>query len=202
VVFNGEFKPGNQWVNPDHPYYQKSLPLRGRDVAKAKALLKEAGVSAPVTVDFMVPKGAETEAVAQVVQSMAAEAGFDMKIRVTEFATSLKQAEAGEYQAFMLAWSGRIDPDGNSYVFLKTGAPQNYSAWSNAEADKALDDARLVTEPAQRKAIYEKLAKSALDDQPLLYVYHRRILIAHTTKLDGYKQMPDGLVRVVGLKLK
>ena len=68
----------------------------------------------------MVPKGAETEAVAQVIQSMAAEAGFDMKIRVTEFATSLKQAEAGEYQAYMLAWSGRIDPDGNSYVFLTT----------------------------------------------------------------------------------
>jgi peptide/nickel transport system substrate-binding protein len=202
VVFNGEFKPGNQWVNPDHPYYQKAFPIRGRDVAKAKALLKEAGVSPPVTVDFMVPKGAETEAVAQVVQSMASEAGFDMKLRVTEFATSLKQAEAGEYQAFMLAWSGRIDPDGNSYVFLKTGAPQNYSAWSNAEADKALDDARLVTDLAQRKAIYEKLAKAELDEQALLYIYHRRILIAHTTKLDGYKQMPDGLVRVVGLKLK
>jgi peptide/nickel transport system substrate-binding protein len=202
VVFNGEFKPGNQWVNPDHPYYQKGFPIRGRDVAKAKALLKEAGVSPPVSVDFMVPKGAETEAVAQVVQSMASEAGFDMKLRVTEFATSLKQAEAGEYQAFMLAWSGRIDPDGNSYVFLKTGAPQNYSAWSNAEADKALDDARLVTDLAQRKAIYEKLAKAELDEQALLYIYHRRILIAHTTKLEGYKQMPDGLVRVVGLKLK
>jgi peptide/nickel transport system substrate-binding protein len=202
VVFNGEFKPGNQWVNPDHPYYQKAFPIRGRDVAKAKALLKEAGVSSPVTVDFMVPKGAETEAVAQVVQSMAAETGFDMKIRVTEFATSLKQAEAGEYQAYMLAWSGRIDPDGNSYVFLRTGAPQNYSAWSNAEADKALDDARLVTDLTQRKAIYEKLAKAELDEQALLYIYHRRILIAHTTKLDGYKQMPDGLVRVIGLKLK
>src|SRR6476646_2657022 len=161
VVFNGEFKPGNQWLNPDHPYYQKSFPVRARDVAKAKALLKEAGASAPVSVDFMVPKGAETEAVAQVIQSMAAEAGFDMKIRVTEFATSLKQAEAGEYQAFMLARSGRIDPDGNSYVFLRTGAPQNYSAWSNAEADKALDGARLVTEQPKRKAIYEKLTKLA-----------------------------------------
>src|SRR6202521_2389913 len=139
VVFNGEFKPGNQWVNPDHPYYQKAFPVRPRDVAKAKALLKEAGVTAPVNVDFMVPKGAETEAVAQVIQSMAAEAGFDMKIRVTEFATSLKQAEAGEYQAYMLAWSGRIDPDGNSYVFLKTGAPQNYSAGSNPPAAEALD---------------------------------------------------------------
>ena len=64
VVFNGEFKPGNQWINPDHPYYQKAFPLRQRDVAKAKALLKEAGVTPPVNVDFMVPKGAETEAVA------------------------------------------------------------------------------------------------------------------------------------------
>lgn len=202
VVFNGEFKPGNQWVNPDHPYYQKSYPIHGRDIAKAKALLKEAGVTPPVAVDFMVPKGAETEAVAQVIQSMASEAGFDMKIRVTEFATSLKQAESGEYQAFMLAWSGRIDPDGNSYVFMHKDAPQNYSAWANADADKALDDARLVTDQSQRKAIYEKLTKLVLEDDPLLYLYHRRILIAHTTRLEGYKQMPDGLVRVIGLKLK
>ena len=102
----------------------------------------------------------------------------------------------------MLAWSGRIDPDGNSYVFLHKDAPQNYSAWANAEADKALDDARLVTDQAQRKAIYEKLTKAALDEEPILYLYHRRILIAHTTRLEGYKQMPDGLVRVIGLKLK
>jgi peptide/nickel transport system substrate-binding protein len=202
VVFNGEFKPGNQWVNPDHPYYQQALPVHGRDVEKAKALLKEAGVTPPVAVDFMVPKGAETESVAQVIQSMAAEAGFDMKIRVTEFATSLKQAEAGEYQAFMLAWSGRIDPDGNSYVFLHSDAPQNYSAWRNADADKALDDARLVTDLPQRKAIYEKLTGLVMQDEPILYIFHRRILIAHTTKLEGYRQMPDGLVRVVGLKLK
>ena len=202
VVFNGEFLPGNQWVNPEHPYYQKAFPVHPRNIEKAKALLKEAGVALPATVDFMVPKGAETEAVAQVVQSMAAEAGIDMKIRVTEFATSLKQAEAGEYQAYLLAWSGRIDPDGNSYVFLHSDAPQNYSAWMNPEADKALDGARLVTDMAQRKAIYEKLTRAEMEDQAILYIYHRRILIAHTARLEGYRQMPDGLVRVVGLKLK
>jgi peptide/nickel transport system substrate-binding protein len=202
VVFNGEFIPGNQWINPNHPYYQKSYPIPPRDIEKAKALLKEAGVTPPVAVDFMVPKGDETEAVAQVVQSMAAEAGFDMKIRVTEFATSLKQAEAGEYQAYLLAWSGRIDPDGNSYIFLHQGGPQNNSAWANAEADKALDDARLVTDLAERKAIYEKLTRLEIEDEPILYLYHRRILIAHTARLEGYTQMPDGLVRVVGLKLQ
>jgi peptide/nickel transport system substrate-binding protein len=202
VVFNGEFTPGNQWVSPEHPYYQKTFPVPKRDIAKAKALLKEAGVTLPVTVDMMVPKGAENEAVAQVIQSMAAEAGFDLKIRVIEFATSFKQAQAGEFQAFLIGWSGRIDPDGNSYVFMHTKAPQNDGGYSSPEADKAMEDARLITDPAQRKAIYEKLTKTVLNDKPLLYLYHRKLLIAHTTKLEGYKQMPDGLVRVIGLKLK
>src|ERR1700720_1665410 len=202
VVFNGEFKPGNQWISPEHPYYQKAFPIPKRDIAKAKALLKESGVSLPVSVDVMVPKGAENEAVAQVIQSMAAEAGFGLKIRLIEFATSFKQAQAGEFQIFQIDWSGRIDPDGNSYIFLHSKAPQNDGGYSNPEADKAMEDARLTSDPAQRKAIYEKITKTVLRDEPIVYLYHRKLLIAHTTRLEGYKQMPDGLVRVLGLKFK
>jgi peptide/nickel transport system substrate-binding protein len=202
VVFNGEFTPGNQWVSPAHPYYQKAFPIPKRDVDKARALLKAAGFTQPISVDYMVPKGAENEAVAQVVQSMAAEAGFDLKIRVIEFATSFKQAQAGEFQVFQINWSGRIDPDGNSYVFLHTKAPQNDGVYSNPEADKALEDGRLVSDPLQRKAIYEKLTGVILHDEPIIYLYHRKLLIAHTAKLEGYTQLPDGLVRVVGLKFK
>jgi peptide/nickel transport system substrate-binding protein len=202
VAFNGEFTPGNQWVSPSHPYYQQSSPIRPRDVEKAKALLKEAGVSLPVSVDYMVPKGPEYEVVAQVVQSMAAEAGFDLKIRLVEFATSFKQVQAGEFQIFHINWSGRIDPDGNSYVFLHTGAPQNDGGYSNSEADKLMEEARLTSDLATRKAIYEKLTKIVLNDEPIIYLYHKKLLFAHTKKLEGYRQMPDGLVRVVGLKLK
>ena len=202
VVFNGEFTVGNQWVSPSHPYYQQAFPVQKRDIAKAKALLKEAGVTLPVSIDYMVPKGTEYEAVAQVVQSMAAEAGIDLKLRVVEFATTFKQAQAGEFQIFQINWSGRIDPDGNSYVFLHTKAPQNDGGYSNPEVDKAFEDARLTSDPAQRKAIYEKMTKTILNDEPIIYLYHRKILIAHTTKLQNYRAMPDGLVRVVGLKLK
>ena len=84
VVFNGEFVPGNQWVNPQSPYYQQAFPIPKRDIAKAKALLKEAGVTGRLTIDFMVGNSPETRAVAEVLQSMAAEAGFDLKIRVVE----------------------------------------------------------------------------------------------------------------------
>lgn len=202
VVFNGEFVPGNQWISPENPYYQKSIPVPKRDVAKAKALLKEAGVSGPIVIDLMVPNNPETRQVAEVIQAMAGEVGFDMKIRVTEFATSLKQAEAGEYQAYLVGWSGRTDPDGNAYIFHKCKAPQNNSGFCSAEVDKLLDDARMVSEPAKRKAIYEQAAKTLIPEGGILYLYHRRTFIAHTAKLEGYTQIPDGLVRVVGLKLK
>jgi peptide/nickel transport system substrate-binding protein len=202
VVFNGEFLPGNQWVSPEHPYYQKNFPVPKRDVDKAKLLLREAGVTTPFEIDFMVPKGEETQAVAEVIQAMAAEIGIVMKIRVTEFATSLKQGEAGEFQAYLLAWSGRVDPDGNVYIFHKCKAPQNNANYCNPEVDKLLDESRIPSDMAARKAIYEKLTAIILRDEPKLYLYHRRILIAHTAKLEGYKQLPDGLVRVVGLRLK
>jgi peptide/nickel transport system substrate-binding protein len=202
VVFNGEFVPGNQWVNPEHPYFHKTFPVPKRDVEKAKALLKEAGVEGRIAVDFMVPKGPEAQAVAEVLQAMAGEIGIDLKIRVTEFATSLKQAESGEYQAYLLAWSGRTDPDGNAYSFHKCNAPLNYTGYCNPQADKLLDEARVPSATNERKAFYEKLTNVILEDDPILYLYHRRVLIAYTARLDGYRAIPDGLIRVVGLKLR
>jgi len=202
VVFNGEFVPGNQWINPQNSYYQQSFPIPKRDVAKAKALLKEAGVTAPLTLDFMVPNGPENRAVAEVVQSMAAEAGFDLKIRVTEFATSLKQGEDGDFQLYLIGWSGRSDPDGNSFVFQTCNAPQNNGKFCDKEVDAAHAAARATSDFAERKKAYEIVAKKFLAEGSILYLYHVQVLVALSDKVEGYRQMPDGLVRVVGVKLK
>src|SRR5437899_1473388 len=80
VVFNGEFVPGNQWINPQNPYYQQAFPAPKRDVAKAKALLKEAGITGRLSIDFMIANSPEIRAVGEVLQSMTAEAGFDLKL--------------------------------------------------------------------------------------------------------------------------
>ena len=202
VVFNGLQTPSNQWVGPGNPYHQPKFPTPKRDVARAKALLKEAGVNGPLSLDFMVPNNPETRAVAEVIQSMAAEAGFDLKIRVTEFATSLNEAEKGNFQLYMLAWSGRTDPDGNIYSFASCKGPLNYGRYCDAGVDALLDKARTVTSPAERKAIYEQVAAKWLTEGSVIYLYHRALLFAHSTRLDGFKVMPDGLIRVTGLRLK
>lgn len=201
VVYNGEGLPGNQWISPRNPSYQERFPVQKRDVARAKKLLEEAGLKAPVAVDLMVPNTPDARQIAEVLQAMAGEAGFDLKIRVTEFATSLKEAEEGRFQAYVIGWSGRVDPDGNSFIFYKTKAPQNNGMYSDPQVDAWLDEQRTVSDMAKRKEIFGKITETTLAGGPIIYLLHRPVIIAHTKKVDGYAQMPDGLVRVVGVKV-
>src|SRR5206468_2809968 len=43
TVFNNEYIAGNQWISPSSVYYNAKLPVRKRDVARAKQPLREAG---------------------------------------------------------------------------------------------------------------------------------------------------------------
>jgi peptide/nickel transport system substrate-binding protein len=202
VVYNGEFVPGNQWVSPQNPYFQEKFPVPKRDLATAKALMKEAGVTGRLPVDFMVNNTPEIRAVAEVVQSMAAEAGFDLKIRVTEVATALKAAEDGDFQLYENTWSGRIDPDGNSVVYQTCGAPQNMGHYCDKELDTWHQEARAAPDLAARKTAYGKITAKFLSEGWIIYLYHPQVLLAYSDRLDGYKPTPDGLVRVIDLRLK
>ncbi len=199
VVMDGEATVGNQWVAPSNPYYAKNVPVPKRDVAKAKALLAEAGVPNP-TFTLMTPTTSDAQKIAQVVQAMVKEAGFDVKLQSTEFATSLDMADKGQYDAYVLAWSGRADPDGNIFSFDACKQPLNYAGYCKPDVDEILNKSRTTRDPAERRKLFEQLAAIALKDRPIVYLYHRNWIWAYTSKLSGLRPIPDGLVRVQGLK--
>lgn len=200
VVMDGEATPGNQWVAPSSSFYAKNAPIPKRDVARAKALLKEAGVSNP-SFTLMAPTTSDSQKIAQVVQAMAKEAGFDVKIQSTEFASSLNLADKGDFDAYVLAWSGRADPDGNVYSFLACKQPLNYSGYCKPEIDALLGEARTKLTLPERMKAYEQVAAQEQKDRPIIYLYHRNWLWAYTNKLSGIREIPDGLLRLEGLKL-
>ena len=203
VVFNGEFQPGNQWVPPSSPYYIKALPIPSRDIAKAKALLASAQAPNPV-VAMMVPNTPEILQTAQVIQAMATESGFDIRIQATEFASSLDLSAKGDFEAYLIGWSGRTDPDGNIYNFVSCKAPPalNVGRYCNHDVDRELDAARQTEARAERLAHYRKVAEYTLHDRPLIYLYHPKLLYAATAKLAGFTPYPDGLIRPQGLRME
>jgi len=200
VAMEGEAQPGNQWVAPTNQYYAKSVALPKRNVERAKQLLREAGVTNP-SFTLMTPTTSDAQRIAQVVQAMAKEAGFDVKIQSTEFATSLNLSDKGQYEAFVLAWSGRADPDGNLHTFLACKGPLNNAGYCKPEVDEAIEKARVTLDPKERAKLYEVVATNVAKDRPIIYLFHRHWLWAHNAKLTGLRTVPDGMVRVQGLKM-
>ena len=201
VAMDGEADPGNQWVAPSNAFYAKSSPIPKRNVERAKALLKEAGVTNP-SFTLMTATTGDAQRIAQVVQAMAREAGFDVKIQSTEFATSLDMADKGQFEAYVLAWSGRADPDGNIFSFDACKQPLNYAGYCKPEVDDLLKGSRTTLDPEERRKLYADIAAIVLKDRPIVYLYHRHWLWAYTSRLDGLQAIPDGLVRVKGSRFK
>ena len=200
VVNDNEATVGNQWVAPNNAYYAKNVPIPKRDVARAKALLKEAGMPHP-TVTLMTPTTSDAQRLALVVQAMTREVGFDVKVQATEFATSLNLADKGDFDAYVLAWSGRADPDGNLFSFYGCKQPLNYAGYCDNEVEALLNQSRTQRDPAERRKTYEQIAARVLKERPIIYLYHRNWLYAASPKLTGMRSVPDGLLRVTGLKL-
>ena len=200
VVFSGEYVPGNQWVSPASPYYQKSLPIQARDVNKAKALLKEAGVTTPLTVSLMVANSPEQRQLGEVIQAMAKEAGFDVKLQATEFAASLDLAQKGDYQAYLVGWSGRTDPDGNFFSFYSCKGALNDSKYCDPAVEALMDQSRTTTDLAQRNKLFEQIAGKIIPESPILYLYHRKWLNAHSARLTGLRGISDGIIRLQDVK--
>jgi peptide/nickel transport system substrate-binding protein len=201
VVFAGAFMPGNQAFPPGTPFYNQSIPMPKRDVAKAKALVKESGVANP-TLTILVPSDNERQLAVQVIQSMAKEAGIEVKLQAVELISMLAQQRQGNFEATFYGWSGRVDPDGNLHFLLTCNAPTNDPRYCNPELDAALNEARTKNDTTQRKTLYDKALAILARDRPLTVIYHQPWIFAHAAKLDGFTPYPDGIIRLGNVKFK
>ena len=194
AVFNNEYIPGNQWVSPTNQYYNAKLPVRKRDVAKARQLLKEAG-QPNLAFTLIVPPERDRQEAAQIIQAMLAEAGITMTIQTQENVTMLTNSRKGDFEAYFTFWSGRPDPDGNLYAMAVTGGGLNYSGYSNPRVDTLLDAARILTISDHRKRAYGEIITILNDDLPIIYLYWGKEYKVASLKLAGFVHIADGMMR-------
>jgi peptide/nickel transport system substrate-binding protein len=149
-----------------------------------------------------VPNSPLESHVAQVIQSMVSEAGFDMKIEVLEASTLTGNANKGNYEAAIVIWSGRADPDGNISIWLGCDGFLNWGKYCNQQLDGYLASARRKTDPALRLADYAAAARIYLDDRAHIFLYNYKWLWGVAEKVDGFSAHPDGIIRLQGVRLR
>jgi peptide/nickel transport system substrate-binding protein len=201
VVFAGITTPVSQGMSPSNPLYNHALPAPKRDLARAKALLREAGATLPVELTLTMVNSPEQLQTGEVIQSMAAEAGFRVKVQATEFASALDAQTRGAFEASAIGWSGRVDPDGNIYTGIYSTGPLNATKYANKQVDTWLDAARVTNDLAERRSLYAKITAQLAEDMPLMYLANTALVIGMVPGIEGFRPVPDGLVRLQGLRL-
>ncbi|TCR68641.1 ABC transporter substrate-binding protein [Bosea sp. BK604] len=201
VVFDGQASTGNQPFPPSSPFFDKNFPVPGRDVAAAKKKMAEAGVKS-VDLELLVPTDAERQQVAQLIQAMVQEIGIKVSIKPTELMTLLDIARQGKFQAHLVGWSGRVDPDLNITPMLTCGVATNDARYCNETLDSILAKARSLGDPEARKAEYGKAIAILLQDLPIVYLYHSQWIFAHSSAITGFKPAPDGIIRLTNVSRK
>lgn len=200
VALEGQFIPSNQFEAPNTTYWVSDRPVPQRDVARARALLREAGHQ-KVAFELAVTNSPVERQVAEMIQAMAAEAGFDIAIRATESAAMVAATRRGDYDAAIAIWSGRPDPDGNIAIWLQCEGFVNWGKYCNPKLDELLARARGITDTGQRRALYREAAAVWMEDRPHLVLYHHKGLFAARAAVTGFAAHPDGLIRLQDVKL-
>lgn len=172
---------------------QKCTP---HDPAKSTALLKEAGVQTPFPLEMITSNNPDSLRLAQAIQAMVKEGGFDLKIKPVEYASLLDQQDRGDFTLLQLGWSGRIDPDANITNFVGTGGSQNVSGFSDTDIDGLLAKARVAQDVSQRRDLYAQVVDRLHQTDPLIYLYRQRNLTGVSNSLKGVQVFPDGVVRL------
>lgn len=194
AVYNNEYIVGNQAVPPDSAWYNENYPIPERNVEQAQALLQEAGYDR-VAFELMVSNSPEAVRLGEVIQALGAEAGFDISLRATEFASALDFQEQGDYEVFQIGWSGRLDPDGNIHQYNTCDGTLNETGYCNEEVDALLNEARSVVDAGERKALYDRAGELYLPNRHIIYLYHPILFFPHVSALQGFEAYPDGIIR-------
>ncbi len=198
VVMDGQYVPANQAELPSSKYWNADRPIPKRDPAAAKALLKQAGFDR-VGFTLTVTNTPRETQLGEVIQSMVGEAGFDMKVQALDVNALIADMNAGGYNASVVVWSGRADPDANVSLFLACDGFQNWGKYCDAGFDALLAKARASNDPGERQALYHQVAAKYLQDRPDIFLFHMTWLFASSEAVKGFTPSPDGLIRPQGL---
>jgi peptide/nickel transport system substrate-binding protein len=190
--------------------YNDAIEAYPFDLDKAKELLAEAGYpdgfemdlwAMPVARPYM-PEGMK---VAEVIQESFSKIGVKAKIQTVDWATYLDKAGKGEFDAFMLGWTGdNGDPDNFLYTLLDKDSigSNNYSHYSSDELHEVLIAAQTETDQAKRNELYKKAQEIIHDDAPWTPLVHSTPLLAASKDVANYLPHPTGSEALTKVEFK
>jgi len=187
--------------------YSEGVAKYDYDLKEAKRLLKEAGwepgdngilVKEGMKFEFtvLVNQGnKEREKAAIILQQQWEKIGVKMNIRVMEWSAMLKIVDSPkdpkDFDAVIIGWSLGVDPDARS-IWHSDQYPRglNFIGYDNPEVDRLLELGRTTMQKSKRKEIYADMNRIISYDQPYIFLWYPRSVVAVRDRVGGLLTEP------------
>ena len=195
--------------NPQGKQHAPDLKPRGFDVARAKALLKEAGYEdrdgdgvledasgKPFRFELVYPQGSEDyTALALFLKDSYARAGVQLVPKPTEWSVMLDLLDKKDFEAISLGWSASLESD-LYQIFHSDQAKNNgdnFVNYSNPKLDALIEKARATVDEKKRMPLWQEAERILYEDQPYTFLTRGKSLVLVDKRMHNVKVTPLGL---------
>jgi peptide/nickel transport system substrate-binding protein len=185
-------------IAPPHFAFDDSFrPYETPDPVAAKKLVEDVG-RGRLRFELLMQSG--DPAMLQIgllIQSQLARADITADLRSLSVGEILNVQNERTFSGMTLfGWSGRIDPDGNTYEHLRTGGASNWSSYSNPQVDRLLDEQRATLDVSRRRAALRAAERIyVLEDPARIWYRFGAVQLLTTKKVQGLEPYADGIMR-------
>lgn len=170
------------------------LPNQGRDLARARALLQQAGYAGrvPMKIRNIVGFAALGAALPVIVENLR-EAGLDVTVETVDGGVWIKDWIVPQSPPTMNEWGGFVDPDQAFHRhFHSAPGGKDFRRWKNKQADELLDAGRMTLDRVRRKQFYDRFQKLLAEDPISIPLYSPDLLYAMQKSVKGFQPHPTG----------
>lgn len=163
AIQGGQGAVANDHIFAENYGQEIHLPQREQDIASAKELLAEAGHPDGIQAVLSAPQSAAP--LAQLVQQMAAEAGFELELDLQDNATFYDAAWL-EVPLGLTGWASR--PTASQFLSLAftSDAIWNTAHWSNPAFDALVAEFESTVDASERAELAQQIATIMHDEVP------------------------------------
>lgn len=178
---------------------------RKRDLAKAKALLTDAGYpnGFEVKMNYWTAPllGVPTEPLAAKLQADLGQAGIKVTLEPKERSVMISEYRAGKPQLMLASWTpDLLDPDAWADAFYrKGGVAAKRVSYDNATLVDLIATAKRETDSKKRDGLYKEIQKIALEDVPFIMLVQPKSYVGMNPAIKGYAIHPIWFVTLAKL---
>jgi len=206
-IYQGMDSPATSMLLPAWAgVYTNEITQPGTDLARARALLAEAGWTMKGTVldrsgqrlTLVVRTHSEDPnrvQIAELLVSILRSHGVDARAEITEFPALVQALVSGNYQLALLGWLGLVDPDRGMYNQFHSKGSSNWEKYNNNRVDTLLDEGRQKADPEDRARLYREVARIVAAELPYYVLTYQGYIVAVNRRVQGFTPYPSGSFR-------